>query len=134
MQVDDILFDGLSVGTNVSNSDLELRTVGTGAILIDNIKLKGNDITQTQIDTKLQIGGTGQQWVIFEGDNAVKFPSGTTLERPANPQIGQTRHNSTLGELETWTGTEWVTSAGKFENVSQNDMEEEAFVQTLIYG
>ena len=62
------------------------------------------------------------------------MPVGTTAERPASPLLGQTRHNSTLNELETWIGTKWQNSAGEFDAISAQEMEDEALVQTLIYG
>lgn len=43
------------------------------------------------------------------GDNgALKIPSGTTAQRPSNPQNGYTRHNTTLGSLEFYDATSGV--------------------------
>jgi len=47
------------------------------------------------------------------GDNgALKIPSGTTAQRPSNPQNGYTRFNTTIGQLETWNGSAWITGGG----------------------
>jgi hypothetical protein len=134
LQVDDILFDANTIATNVSNSNLDLITNGTGSIVVDNITLKGNTFTNTASGEAFQIGGTGAQWVVFEGDSAIKFPAGPESARPLNPVLGQTRVNTETSELETWVGNQWRTSAGEFASISEAQMEEEAFVQTLIYG
>jgi len=43
---------------------------------------------------------------------AFDLPSGTTAQRPASPNTGYTRYNTTIGSLETWNGSAWVTSGG----------------------
>jgi hypothetical protein len=134
LQVDDIFFNSNSITTNVSNSDLELRTNGTGSLITEAFTTKGNTITPTVTGTPFRLGGTGVQWVVFEGNYAIKFPSGDTGARPASPVLGQTRHNIDTDELETWIGDQWRASAGQFDSISVDQMEDEAFVQTLIYG
>jgi hypothetical protein len=134
LDVDDIVFDNNAIFTNVSNSDLELRTDGTGELLVEAFTIKGNVITPSVTDAPFRLGGTGQQWVVFEGDHAVKFPSGDTSTRPLSPVLGQTRHNTDTDELETWVGDRWQASAGQFDAISEAQMEDEAFIQTLIYG
>jgi hypothetical protein len=134
LEVNDIVFDNNAIFTNVSNSDLELRTDGTGELLVEAFTIKGNVITPSVTDAPFRLGGTGQQWVVFEGDHAVKFPSGDTSARPLSPVLGQTRHNTDSDELETWIGDRWQASAGQFDAISEAQMEDEAFIQTLIYG
>jgi hypothetical protein len=36
--------------------------------------------------------------------------------------------------MESWNGTAWKTSAGEFDSISVENMEDEALVQSLIYG
>jgi len=134
LEIDDILLDNTSISTNNSNSDLELRTDGTGELNVEGLILKEETISNTLTDSTIEIAGTGNGWIVFEGDSAVKFPTGNTASRPTNPVLGQTRVNTDSGELETWIGTEWRTSAGEFASISEDQMEEEAFIQTLIYG
>lgn len=40
--------------------------------------------------------------------------SGTTAQRPANPSAGQRFFDTTLGQLLTYTGSEWKPAAGIF--------------------
>ena len=128
IQVDDINIQSNTISTNNTNADLDLVANGTGNVKLENIDI---DFGLLDIDT---IGGTGTHTVIFPGNRAVKFPSGTTAERPTSPVLGQTRHNSTLNELETWIGTKWQNAAGEFDAITAQEMEDEALIQTLIYG
>ena len=43
------------------------------------------------------------------GNLALGIPSGTTAQRPLTTQIGYTRFNTDIGEIESWNGTGWVT-------------------------
>jgi len=42
-----------------------------------------------------------------DGDRYIQLPVGTTAQRPANPEPGYLRFNSTLGTAEYWDGTQW---------------------------
>jgi hypothetical protein len=134
LQTDDILIDSNVIATTVSNSDLELRANGTGSVVIDDIDIEGSIITNTQADTALTLGATGDGYWQFSGTGAVKIPTGTDGNRPSSPVLGQTRVNTDSGEMETWIGDQWQTSAGEFDAVSVAEMEDEALIQTLIYG
>lgn len=43
-----------------------------------------------------------------QNSGALGLPVGTTTERPADPQAGYTRWNSTNSAMEIYTGNEWV--------------------------
>ena len=40
------------------------------------------------------------------------IPAGTTAQRPSSPAMGNMRYNSTVGEMEHWSGTGWIGFAG----------------------
>jgi len=42
------------------------------------------------------------------GSDGLRVPVGTTAQRPAIPQAGVIRFNSTLGKFEGYDGTKWV--------------------------
>jgi hypothetical protein len=134
IQVDDINIDANTISTNVSNSDLELIANGTGNIIVDNITVNANTFTNTLADSKFEFASTGAGFTKFTGDSAVGFPAGTTAERPVAPVLGQTRTNTDTGELESYNGTQWQTSAGEFDSISEADMDDIALIQTLVYG
>ena len=132
--VDDISIDNLQIRTTQSNSDLELVADGTGNIVIDNITIDGSKILNTVTDEITSLSNTDDGYWKFAGPGAILMPPGTELERPSSPEVGFTRINTDNGEMESWTGTAWITSAGEFENVTVADMEDEALIQSLIYG
>ena len=134
LQVEDINLNANTISTNVSNSDLELRPDGSGDVVIEGITISGNSILNTIPDEITHLANSNNGYWKFAGPGAILMPPGNTGERPASPETGFTRVNTDSGELEVYTGTSWVTAAGEFENVSVADMEDEALVQSLIYG
>ena len=134
LQVEDINLDSNTIQTNVSNSNLELRPDGNGDVVIEGITISGNSILNTVPDEVLLLSNSDDGYWQFAGPGAIIMPPGTQLERPSSPEIGFTRINTDSGEMESWTGTAWITSAGEFENVSIADMEDESLIQSLIYG
>ena len=134
LQVDDIFIDGLTIGTNVTNSNLELRPDGTGAVKIDNIEISGDSIRNIKVDEPLVLSSINNGYWQFAGDGAIKIPVGNDGDRPGSPVTGQTRVNTVTNEMETWIGDKWQTSAGEFDNVSDLEMEDISLIQTLIYG
>lgn len=41
-------------------------------------------------------------------DTNFRLPQGTTAQRPASPQAGMARYNTTLGRAEIYNGTKWI--------------------------
>lgn len=84
-----------------SNGVVPISSGGTGAT------------TATAARTALGIG-TGatlpiEQIVQQTGyTGAAKIPSGSTAQRPASPEVGYTRTNTTIGKLEFWDGLNWT--------------------------
>jgi hypothetical protein len=134
VRVDEILITPSLIAATESNSDLEIVPDGTGNVVIEGITIDGNRIINTVTDAITNISATDAGYWKFAGPGAIIMPPGTELERPSIPETGFTRVNTDSGEMEVYTGTEWVTAAGKFENVTVADMEDESLIQSLIYG
>lgn len=47
---------------------------------------------------------------VINGTNGITFPTWTTGTRPASPAQGQAGYNTTIGAMETYTGSTWSTS------------------------
>jgi hypothetical protein len=47
---------------------------------------------------------------VVNGTDGITFPSWTTATRPASPVAGQAGFNTTIGAMETYTGSAWSTS------------------------
>jgi len=134
IRVEDILIDNNRISTTVSNSDLEIVPDGTGNVIIEGITIDGSKILNTVNDEITTLGNSEQGYWQFAGPGAILMPPGNELERPSTPETGFTRINTDTTEMEVYNGTEWVTAAGEFDNISVADMEDEALVQSLIYG
>ena len=108
-----ITISGNIITTNVSNTNLELRANGTGAIEIESILVNQNQIT-TQTDTNLIIAPNGTGIVDFQGTQAIRLPRGTDLQRPTG-QAGQVRYNTDRNYYEGFDGTNWRRLDGVYD-------------------
>ena len=104
----DILIDDNYITTTTSNSDLELRTSGAGAVIVDDFTIDESTIFTTN-DLVLD---PGSEHVIINSTGAIKIPTGSTLQRPVTPVIGQIRYNTSLSRYEGYNGTNWIILQG----------------------
>jgi hypothetical protein len=132
LDIDDIFINDNVIRTNVSNSPLELRANGTGNLIIDNITVSGNTITNT-VDSALELNNTLYGKVKFDG-HSVRIPAGTDAERPASPELGMTRWNTENELLEVWDGSTFITAAGTSATLSAAEMDDLVLEYTLIFG
>ena len=72
------------------------------------------DITATRSGTtRLTVNSTGAAItgdVDITSTGYISLPSGTTAQRPGSPSAGYTRYNSTLGSIEFYNGSTWITT------------------------
>jgi hypothetical protein len=45
--------------------------------------------------------------LILDGTNGITLPVWTTGTRPASPNVGEIGFNSTISQIECWTGATW---------------------------
>lgn len=111
LTVDDIEINGNVIRTTASNTNLELRTNGTGTIELENFSFNGNVVTSTSNqDLELVPSGTGI--VKITSNQAVQIPVGSDAQRPIIPQSGMIRFNSTVNQYEGYNGTYWIQLGG----------------------
>ncbi len=104
--VGDISVTSNQITTTATNANLELVANGTGHVALEGFVVQDNTITTTANDLVLQPNGTGI--VDVNSTKSIKVPVGTELERPATPQAGMVRFNTTLNRFEGYNGTNWV--------------------------
>jgi len=102
-----ILIDDNFITTSISNSNLELRTSGTGSVIIDTFAFNGSTVTTT---SDLNIN-PGSGLVNINATGGLKLPAGTTAERPS-ALPGYVRFNTDLNRFEGYNGTNWVNLKG----------------------
>lgn len=137
-------------------------TIGTGTLTFTKKGLISNPGNES-IAGNLYVGGTQtldgnltvEGTVRINSTDAIKIPVGTSAERPAIPEPGHLRYNSTLSVTEMYTGTEWkavgglpfdssggtVTTVGNFKihtytqsGIFVPSQERLGFVEALIVG
>ena len=109
--IDDIKIDAGVVENTVSNANLELRTNGSGAIIIDDFIIKSNQIQTASSDITMT---PGSGIVDINSTGSVRIPSGTTAQRPSVPAVGMIRYNTTTGRFEGYDGN-WIVLTGVFD-------------------
>ena len=136
LQIDDINLSGQRISTTVSNSDLELRTSGTGVLRNGSLELTGNQFVNNKPQGGLVFSGTQNGYSKFAGTGAVVIPNGTTAERTVlrPPATGETRFNTESVIMETWDGNQWITSAGILEGITEEEYNDLLLEYTLIFG
>ena len=103
----DILIDDNYITTTQSNSDLELRTSGSGAIVIDDISVF--DYTISTVND--MILAPGSEVLIIDATGSMKLPTGSTAQRPTGV-AGQIRFNNQLNRFEGFDGSDWIQLHG----------------------
>lgn len=134
LTVGSIDIDGNIISSNATNTDIELRPNGTGALVIDGFRFTTNTLTNTNAGAVTEFKSTGSGYYHIVGTNAVVIPSGTSLERPGSPQIGMMRFNTDLELVEIYDGTLWISVAGAASGISATQAQEIAALSALIFG
>ncbi len=109
--IDDIHIDAGVIENTVSNANLELRTNGSGSILIDDFIIKSN-VLQTATSNITLTPGSGV--VDINSTGSVRIPSGTTAQRPSVPAVGMIRYNTTTSKFEGYDGN-WIVLTGVYD-------------------
>lgn len=71
---------------------------------------------------------------ILPGTGGVVPPSGTTLQRPGAPAAGTLRWNTTIPQLECWTGAAWTALPGAGGSLTATTIEENLGVTPIFSG
>jgi hypothetical protein len=115
-----------------SNDDVILLP-DTGITRIESTKWQVNEITNL-LNTPLTLGTTGTGYYVFSGTNGMVIPAGTSGQRPASPEVGDTRWNTTEQYLECFDGSVYIIATGGGDLVTQQFMEDLGFIYSAILG
>jgi trimeric autotransporter adhesin len=100
-----IKYGGIAKSGSNAVSSLDINAKGSG-----NIVMHASASGATTSTGNVGIGTASPAVTLDMGTrtDAVLMPRGTSAERPATPQTGMLRYNSSLGRMEYWNGTAWV--------------------------
>ncbi len=110
--IDDLEITGNLIRTTTSNANIELRANGTGAVILEDISVNQNEISTlgTNQDFVLTPSGTGV--VRINSTQSLVLPKGTEVQRPASPESGMIRFNSSQNTYEGYNGSYWIQLGG----------------------
>lgn len=131
---DQMFIDGVNgqIFSIQSNEDIVLSP-DTGVTRIENIIIQQNFIVNLYSDsTPIIFSTSGAGYYNFSGTNGMVIPSGTISER-ADYEIGTTRWNTDLSQIECFDGAVWIVATGPG-SVDNQQMEELSVIYTLMLG
>jgi len=122
------------ISTAVTNSDLYLTPNGTGKVVLDDISLQGNNLTNAA-NAALVIQNTGAGYVKFGGTNAIALPAGPTVVDTTGIEIGDLRYNTDLTLPEIFNGIQYVVfGSNDTASLSGAEVEEITNLMALVLG
>jgi hypothetical protein len=121
-----------TIFTLQSNEDL-LVAPDSGITIIEKISIQDQFITNLDPVTPLILDNTGFLYTKFVGTNGLVIPNGDTSERQGY-EVGATRWNTDLAQIECFDGTIWIISTGPGQTILEEDMNELGQLYTLILG
>ncbi len=89
-------------------TDIIMPTTGTKGVKIGNLRFFNNAVTNTVNDAVTVFSGTGNGYFKISGTNGFVMPTGGTGDRPSLFELGMTRFNTDLQQMEIWNGLQWV--------------------------
>jgi hypothetical protein len=95
------------ISTAVTDNDLYLTPDGTGKVVMDNISV-GIDEISNSANAALVIQNTGNGYVRFSGTGGIALPSGPTVVDTTGVELGDLRYNTDLSIPEIFNGVDYV--------------------------
>jgi hypothetical protein len=137
--VTSIRTSGLNISGNTinalsSNTNINLTTSGTGGVVIGNIQIVNNNITNISSGAVTQFVETSLGYVKVSGTNGIVIPVGTTGNYPSSVETGMMRYNSDLQYVEIYNGATWDSVAGQSGGVTYNNATSISITNALLFG
>lgn len=105
----------------------------SGTTQLEKLAFNADDISNL-LDTPITFNSTGTGYYLFADTSGLVIPAGTTAERRASPEVGETRWNTDEMYLECFDGAVWTISTGAGEEVTQELMEDFGNIWVLTLG
>jgi len=86
--------------------------ISSAQVKLQDINISGNVISSLTTDLVFSANVTDPNNIIrFDSVSALDIASGTTAQRPPNPDPGYVRYNTDITTVEWWNGTEWTAGS-----------------------
>lgn len=105
-----VRISGNAISNTVTTNDVNLLPSGTGSLNFNSfLSIKDNTISHHS-STPLEFVSTGNGYFKFGSPTGWVIPVGTTLERPASPDLGTIRYNATSFTPEVYANVSNTTT------------------------
>lgn len=127
---------GDTISAKTSNTNINFTTSGTGGVVLGNIKIFNNTITNISNNAVTEFLETGSGYIKIAGNKGVVIPAGSVAARPSGIYVetGMMRYNNELFLVEIWDGAAWVSVAGAAAGVTANVATDIGIQTALIFG
>ena len=133
LQAGNVRISGTTINNLVSSNNLILAPNGTGTVKVNNIGFKTNQIINN-LNSPLIFESTGTGYAKVTGTTGIIVPRGTNIQRASIPELGETRFNTTVNYLEIFDGSSWVSASGSSASATQDEIQAELDLWSLVLG
>lgn len=134
LDIDNVTFNDNSISTIQPDTDLILDRNGTGELQISDTKISNNTIKNLRSDGLITFANTDRGYVKFNTATGVVIPFGDTATQDPSPPEGDVRYNTETNLMEVYDGVDYVSAAGTFATISEEEYNEITELYTLILG
>ena len=127
---------GNSISAINTNTDIVFNTTGTAGVVLGNLRITTNTLTNTSNNAVTQFVNTGSGYFQFTGTYGVVIPVGNSSNRPAiqYETTGMIRFNTDAGYVEVYNGTTWGSVAGTSSGVTSSTAQDIGVQTALTLG
>jgi len=122
------------ISTATTNADLYLTPNGIGEVIMDDISLYSNEITNLNSANALILQNTGSGYVKFSGTGGLTIPAGPTVIDTSGVDVGDLRYNTTLSITEVFNGVDYVGLSAASATLTGPEVEEITNLWALVLG
>ena len=135
-QTADLEITGNTISAKTTNTSINFTTAGTGGVVLGNIKIYNNTITNISNNAVTEFLETNSGYIKIAGTRGVVIPVGSVAARPSGIYVetGMMRYNNELFLVEIWDGAAWVSVAGAAAGVTANVASDIGIQTALIFG
>lgn len=135
-QTADLEITGNTISAKTTNTSINFTTAGTGGVVLGNIKIYNNTITNISNNAVTEFLETNSGYIKIAGTRGVVIPVGSVAARPSGIYVetGMMRYNNELFLVEIWDGVTWVSVAGAAAGVTANVASDIGIQTALIFG
>jgi len=125
---------GNTISALNSNTNINLATTGTGGVVIGNIQIVNNNITNIVAGAVTQFVESPTGYVKISGTNGMVIPVGSSFNYPSVVETGMIRYNTTQQYVEVYNGSLWNSVAGQSGGVSLTTAASTSITYALLFG